>query len=84
MARMEEMEGTPQAGVGLTRTIDSIISVVRQSRGEPAPTPQERQVTAGELKELFHNDLAPREKAAGSEAQERMDLDTLRSALYES
>lgn len=84
MSRMEEMEGKPQTGLTLSGTIDSIISVVRQSRGEPIPTPAERKVTADELKELFHSDLAPRAKATSTESQERIDLATLRSALYDS
>lgn len=84
MEPIEEMEGTPQRGLTLSRTIDSIISVVRQSRGEPVPTPEERKVTAGELKDLFHDDLEPRRDAVTSETQERIDLDSLRRALYDA
>ncbi len=84
MVEIEEMEGTPQKGLTLSRTIDSIVSVVRQSRGEPAQTPEDRQVTAGELKDLFHSDLERRPDTEGSETQERIDLDSLRRALYDS
>ncbi len=83
MMRMQEMEGTPQIGHSLSRTIDSIISIVRQSKGQPAPTPGETKVTADELMSLFKHDLAPRAaRNEVTEAQERADLDTVRRALY--
>ena len=83
MTRIEEMEGTPQAGLSLSRTIDSIISIVRQSRGQPAASPGEKKVTADELVNLFQHELAPRvARTEVTEAQERADLDSLRQALY--
>lgn len=82
MLTIEEMEGTPQTGLSLSRTIDSIISVVRQSKGEPVPTPEEQDVSAKQLMTLFKDDLARREAEGDAEVQERIDLDTLRRALY--
>ncbi len=83
MLTIEEMEGTPQKGLSLPRTIEAIISIVRASKGEPAPTRRESSVTVQQMMSLFHDDLTPpAARPATSEAQERIDIDQLRRALY--
>lgn len=84
MLTIEEMEGTPQKGPGLAGTIDAIISVVRSSKGQPSQSAEEKAITASELATLFKADLAPKANEDVSEAQERIDLDALRRALYAS
>lgn len=87
MALAEEMESAPRQSPGLLKTLESVISIVRQSReaeGEPAAQdPVDRE----ELLSLFKTDLADRTPAPrnlSSEQQEAEDLARIRAALYSS
>ncbi|WP_368187820.1 hypothetical protein [Aestuariibius sp. HNIBRBA575] len=74
---MEEIRGESK-GKGLTQTLQTIMSVVRQSRDGEADVQPERKLSDGELRSLFKQDL----RGTKQETQESVDLTRIRSALY--
>ncbi|QQA41341.1 hypothetical protein [Pelagovum pacificum] len=80
------MQGTPRPTPGLLKTLETIISVVRQSHeanGEDAP---KQKVEVRELLDLFKGDLGGQRTTKRStlsvEQQEADDLTRIRAALY--
>ena len=94
MTLVEEMEGTPRPTPGLMKTIESVISIVRQSRetGAAGPGSATKGPDAADLMRLFKDDLAtevaaprrgPTRVGMSLEAQEAEDLARIRRALYQ-
>lgn len=87
MNSLEEMQDSPRPIPGLRKTIDTILSVVRQSRA--AEGSAETDVAdAAELMKMFRDDLeaAPardaERPAATREEDEAAELARIRRALY--
>ncbi|KAA9009783.1 hypothetical protein [Histidinibacterium aquaticum] len=93
MALAHEMESKPRPTPGLVKTLESVMNIVRQSRGEP-PAPasrsaQRRAVDEKEIKDLFSADLSTSgrdeplpPKSLTAEQQDAEDLARVRAALY--
>jgi len=92
MSLVEEMQGKPRPTPGILKTIESVMSIVRQSRediGLPVQRGGER-VGQSELRSLFESDLSapgprgPRveTRKLSMEEQEAEDLARIRAALY--
>lgn len=82
MMMIEEMEGAPRTGISLARSIENIMSVVCRSRGEPLPNPTHALGTPEAPAPGYRPDEPRREAWLSREARERLDLDSLRKALY--
>lgn len=87
MTLVEEMQGQARPTPGILKTIEAVMSVVRQSREEvPSASRAATPVRASEIKDLFKSDLtaagpqAP--KAMSHEEKESADLARIRAALY--
>lgn len=78
---MEEMAGESK-GKSLSQTLQTIMSVVRQSRETSGQVRDEPRLTDRQLQDLLQNDLTKPVKQDGPEAQEQIDLGRIRAALY--
>lgn len=81
MTRLEEMEGKTQRVPGLAQSIESIVSIVRQSRGEPPLTSDQRSVAVRGHATQYEHDLEIAKSRTVSEEREQIDLQSLRAAL---
>ncbi|EAR50644.1 hypothetical protein OG2516_06092 [Oceanicola granulosus HTCC2516] len=90
------MEGKPRPTPGLLKTLETIMTVVRQSRESETSPPQEK-VEVNELLDLFKSDLSRdpsqvrraeptpvRAVRVQTEEQEAEALARIRAALYSS
>ena len=85
MPRLEEMEGRRRETTSLSKTVEAVLSLVRRSRGEPEPTPEEAKEHIEDLMAEFAVELEQAEYAVAQDTkdrQERMDMRRMRAALH--
>ncbi|SLN71732.1 hypothetical protein [Roseisalinus antarcticus] len=91
MTLLEEMEGKPRPTPGLLKTIESVMSIVRESREGASGKARnaEPSMDAEDLAALFRQENAQvsvqtpaRPGNLSPEEQEARDLATIRKALY--
>ncbi len=85
MSRFEEIEGTPRETASLSRTVETVLSLVRRSRGEPEPSPDVTREDIEDLMAEFNEELEAVEQSVAvgvEDRQERVDLRRMRAALY--
>ena len=87
MALVEEMQSPSRPTPGILKTIEAVMSVVRQSREEtPVVAAAAMPVQASEIRDLFKSDLTTAgpqcQKAMTHEEKEAADLARIRAALY--
>lgn len=87
-ARLQEMEGPRRETPSVTRTIEAVMTIVRQSREGDGATPASLSAEGAQMADLF-GDGEARETAGQSshaghaaETQEAEDLARIRRALY--